>query len=151
MVFLSEFWISNRLSTTGKFVHVIDLTGFTIRTFSMEIIAFFRPMNQALVHYPELLHSTYIVNPPSAFRFVWKAITPFLGKRTIDKFHFVSGSSPQRIAQVLTKTLPKEALLERFGGDLALENIYDLPFEKQVEAYVKSLDSRGQDSRPKQL
>ena len=70
---------------------VLDFHGFSIKDCDPRLAKIF--LNLAAEHYPERLGHFFIVDAPSLFSTLWKAIKPFIDPKTKEKIMFLSLSS----------------------------------------------------------
>jgi len=137
IVFLNEYWIKQRLSGTGKFVHIIDLKNFTLGMLSRAVVKYCSPMSFCMQQYPDLLAHAYIINTPSTFCFLWKIVSPFVAKQTLEKVEIV-GSNPQEISKVLRHQIPENALPVSMGGSVT--DIQNSKYEVDLRNFVNQLN-----------
>ncbi|XP_071735764.1 CRAL-TRIO domain-containing protein YKL091C-like [Rutidosis leptorrhynchoides] len=74
-------------------------------------------------YYPERLERLYVLNMPSFFVSVWKMISYFLEKATLDKIVIVTNEEQRKrfVMEIGTEALPEE-----FGGEAKLVAIQDV-------------------------
>jgi len=69
-------------------------------------------------NYPENLKKLFLINCPTLFTMIWKAVKPFLNENTIKKIR-ICGSSDYKSA--LLEDIPAENLPEEYGGTCKCE------------------------------
>jgi len=138
-VFLNEYWIKNRLSPTGRICHILDLKGFALSTVSKGVIDYLMPMNRCMQQYPELLLHVYVINAPNSFRWIWRIISPFLAKKTTEKFQVIPD---KKIKERLSAIIPVDLLPAEYGGNNETP-LYESPFEKQLLEFVREVNAKA--------
>ncbi|CAI0552217.1 unnamed protein product [Linum tenue] len=74
-------------------------------------------------YYPERLHKLYILNMPRFFVSVWKIISRYLEKATLEKIMIVTNDEE---ARVFVREVGEETLPEEYGGRAELVAIQDV-------------------------
>jgi CRAL/TRIO domain len=75
-----------------------DLEGLSLKHLSSKTIDLLKITAEIDdTHYPESLRKLYFIQAPSVFSFFYKAITPFLDKRTVAKLKIVSASKHDKV------------------------------------------------------
>jgi len=92
---------------------IMDLAGTTIQTINNEVFQFLKVTSKLGQDcYPELMGKMYIINAPTFFVGVWKAIKNMLDPRTVSKIEIV-GSVP---TAKLLQAVDADVLPEEYGG-----------------------------------
>ena len=136
--FVTEYWMKQNLTATGKLVKIIDLKGLSMFFFTPMVASYFKVLAETFRNYPECLEAAYLVNVPTFFRLVWKFVTPFIDKNTLEKFHVVSGST-DKMRSLLCSRMDPNILPEKYGGTLRVDtnvNYSDLPIERRMADFV---------------
>ncbi|RHY03219.1 hypothetical protein DYB28_001037 [Aphanomyces astaci] len=119
--FYNEFlWtvLDRRPFPDGVMVKVIDMQGVTMGDFGGDVVNFMKKCSiVGEAYYPERLYKIFIVNPPSWFSMVWKAVSPLVNPKTRDKIHVVRGQ--KEIQKALLEFIDAASLPEAYGGTCA--------------------------------
>jgi len=73
----------------GTQLKIIDLSGISFSDFNSEVISFMKRCAEIVGdNHPERLYKIFILNPPSWFSIMWKALSPLINPKTRDKVRF---------------------------------------------------------------
>jgi len=99
---------------------VEDLSGLGMSHLSMiETLKAFTQIDNN--NYPETLRKVVIINVPTVFSIIWKAVEYFWDAKQVAKFQFISSGSDY--SSILQKIVPLDHLPKVYSGEL----VYDLP------------------------
>ncbi|RHY24964.1 hypothetical protein DYB32_008592 [Aphanomyces invadans] len=116
--FYNEFlWtvLDRRPYPDGVMLKVIDMQGVSMSDFGGDVVNFMKACSSVgEAYYPERLFKIFIVNPPSWFNMVWKAVSPLVNPKTRDKIHVVRGQ--KEIQKALLEYIDASNLPDVYGG-----------------------------------
>ncbi|XP_021593670.1 CRAL-TRIO domain-containing protein YKL091C isoform X2 [Manihot esculenta] len=104
-----------------KLVAVLDLQHVTYK--NVDVRAFIAGFQVLQGYYPERLAKLFILNMPRFFVSVWKMISRFLDKATLEKIVIVSKEEERRN---LIKEIGEDTLPEEYGGRSNLVALQDV-------------------------
>ncbi|CAN1297345.1 SEC14 cytosolic factor [Linum perenne] len=111
-----------------KLVAVLDLHQLAYK--NVDIRGLITGFQFLQAYYPERLHKLYILNMPRFFVSVWRIVSRFLEKATLDKIMIVKNEKEMRefVREVGEETLPEE-----YGGRTKLVAIQDVTLPPLVD------------------
>ncbi|PWN43480.1 hypothetical protein IE81DRAFT_75989 [Ceraceosorus guamensis] len=112
-----EIWRLLLIPPNDKVVLIFNMTNFGLKNMDWNCILYIVKCLQS--YYPESLGIVYVHNAPWIFWGIWKILGPLLDPVVRAKVAFTS--KPEE----LEKHIPKERLLEEFGG--TMKNVYTFP------------------------
>ncbi|KAF0688284.1 Aste57867_20154 [Aphanomyces stellatus] len=143
--FYNEFlWtvLDPRPHPDGLVFKIIDMNGVTMGDFGGDVVNFAKKCSAVgEANYPERLFKIFIVNPPSWFSMIWKAVSPMVNPKTREKIHVVRGQ--KEIQKALLEYIDAENLPEQYGGtcDCAGGCLANSEDEVLMREYVAKLNS----------
>ncbi|OQS00525.1 serine protease family S09A [Thraustotheca clavata] len=146
--FYNEFlWnvIDRRPLPLGTMLKIVDMNGVSLTDFGGDVVSFMKQCSSVgELYYPERLYKVFIVNPPSWFNIIWKAMSPLINPKTRDKINVVKGQ--KEIQKALLEYIDAENLPVEYGGTCACEGgcLTHSPHEVLLRDYVERLNS-GED------
>ena len=136
VVFLNEYWIRNKLSSTGRLHKILDFKGLSVPQVTLQVLKYLEPLNRCMQQYPEMLVKVIVINAPSSFRFIWRIVTPLLAKKTTEKIRITT----QHLAlEDIWASCPKEILPTECNGDLD-GPFESFPLERALADFVRNLN-----------
>ena len=69
-------------------------------------------------YYPEVLHTAYVLHPPTTFKIAWAVIKPWLDRRTQEKICMLSQSETKT---VLLRDFDASVIPTKYGGENTME------------------------------
>ncbi|CAN1138324.1 SEC14 cytosolic factor [Linum perenne] len=111
-----------------KLVAVLDLHQLAYK--NVDIRGLITGFQFLQAYYPERLHKLYILNMPRFFVSVWRIVSRFLEKATLEKIMIVKNEKEMRefVREVGEETLPEE-----YGGRTKLVAIQDVTLPPLVD------------------
>ncbi|KDO25828.1 hypothetical protein SPRG_08772 [Saprolegnia parasitica CBS 223.65] len=146
--FYNEFlWnvIDRRPAPFGTQLKILDLNGVALSDFGGDVVAFMKQCSAVgEAYYPERLYKVFIVNPPSWFNMIWKAVSPLVNPKTREKINVVKGQ--KEIQKALLEYIDPENLPVEYGGTCECVGgcLTHSPDENLLREYVDRLNS-GED------
>lgn len=105
---------------SSRGITVIDLDGMRLRDFAGEVVTFVkRAASFTGEHYPERSGTIYILNAPSFFQLIWRAVKPLVDPVTLAKVKVVDSNNkkdPYAIRNSLMESIPIENIPREYGG-----------------------------------
>ncbi|KAL3510426.1 hypothetical protein ACH5RR_029827 [Cinchona calisaya] len=104
-----------------KLIGILDLKDLTYK--NVDARALITGFQFVQAYYPECLAKCYIVHMPRFFVSIWRIVSYFLEKATLEKIKIVNNEEERR---ELVKDIGEEALPEEYGGQAKLVPIQDV-------------------------
>jgi hypothetical protein len=80
---------------------VVDFSGFSAFRHAPPVSIGKQFMTTLRSHYAGQIHGIYLLDTPSAFSFLWRIFSPFVGTKTREKIHFLCGKEKQKTLETL--------------------------------------------------
>mmetsp|Transcript_32296 Transcript_32296/g.49105 ORF Transcript_32296/g.49105 Transcript_32296/m.49105 type:complete len:291 (-) Transcript_32296:465-1337(-) len=110
--------ITRRTGKLTKLLRITDLTDYALKDVNLEYLKRHSAATKALEdHYPGLLGSSIVNNPPTWCNATWKVIKHLFPKRVQERVAFVSPNKNPKDAKCFLKYVVRENLWEKFGGN----------------------------------
>ncbi|OQS01387.1 hypothetical protein ACHHYP_01192 [Achlya hypogyna] len=148
LAFYNEFlWnvVDARPAPLGTQLKIVDMNGVSLSDFGGDVVAFMKQCSAVgEAYYPERLYKVFIVNPPSWFNMIWKAVSPLVNPKTREKINVVKGQ--KEIQKALLEYIDAENLPVEYGGSCECPGgcLTGSPDEVLLREYVERLNS-GED------
>ncbi|KAG9144596.1 hypothetical protein Leryth_010809 [Lithospermum erythrorhizon] len=110
-----------------KLVAILDLQNITLK--NVDVRGFITGFQFLQAYYPERLAKMYLLNMPQFFVSVWKMISYFLEKATLEKILIVTNEDERK---EFMREIGEETLPEEYGGQaklVALQDVILAPLE----------------------
>lgn len=102
----------------SKVLSVLDLSGVGFSDFVGDVKTFVQAVSAVSgQHYPERSYHIFVVNAPSSFSWIWRAIKGWMDPVTVAKTHILSGKDFSELHAVVDKA----DVPVRYGGTCACE------------------------------
>lgn len=138
-VFVTEFWVQNKLAHSGRLIRVIDVKGTSFKDQVTTVRQFFEPTTKAMAHYPDLAKVVLFLNASAFFRFAWKVMSSLFLSGHMRRSIVIMDDGDSLCDWVPSRIVPVE-YGGRYEGGLA-----HCPLEDKLRSYVADLNGASGD------
>lgn len=118
-----------------------SLTASTIK----QVVGMFTKMGD---HYCERLGKCIVVNYAWYLYPVWKVISTFMAKQTVEKYVLIRGSK-EEVLKELEKYIDRDNILEHFGGDSKYVFDYETELKAEEEERKREAEKNKEETEEK--